>query len=119
MADVLEFTFRNDRRGKARAVAIAEQYDEIQDWRKGQAAIYLLEADRDGLLVQAGLTAHAPAQVNRLEPGTLPPAQLAQPGENILLQGIAFSLQVIKCRADENAKQPVNPDLPFRPPKSP
>ena len=50
------------------------------------------------------LFADTPAQIDRLKPTAMPRAQLPQPREDVLLQGVALLLQVTERRADEDAE---------------
>ena len=64
-------------------------------------SVDLAEADRHRPLVETGLVADAPAQVDRLEPGATAGTQLAEAGEDGPLQGVALGLEVTERRADK------------------
>src|ERR1017187_10507524 len=95
-----------DLRGKdIRAVAIPKQRDEVQSWRDALAAGNLLEANRHDLLVPASRFADPPAEVDGLKSGSMCPAQVTQPREDVLSQRLPLYSHVAECGADENAER--------------
>ena len=103
-ADRLELVGRHLGRRRPPPVAVAEQHDEVGPRRGRLAARQLREADPHRLLVEGGLVAHAPAQVDRLEAGVVLGAQLVQAREDVGLQGVALGGHVLERRADEDAE---------------
>ena len=77
----VEFVSGNARGQRPPAVAAAEECDEVGPGRRALAAADLLEADREGLLIAAGLFADAPAQIHRLEAGAAPAAEVCRRGK--------------------------------------
>ena len=73
------------------AVALAEQHDEVGLDVGLLGALNLAEADLHdlhGQLVERRLVAYAPAQVDSLKARIVLLAQLAQPGEDVVLQSV-------------------------------
>lgn len=86
------------------AVPVAEQHDEVRPDSGCLAAPDLAQADLHRLLVERGLVADAPTEVDGLEPRAMLLAQRAQLRKHVALKRVALGLQILKRRADEDAK---------------
>ena len=84
------------------AVPVAEQRDEVRPHAGGLAPPNLAQADLHRLLVERRLVAHAPAQVDGLEPRAVLLAELSQLRKHVALKRIALRLQILERRADED-----------------
>src|SRR5205085_8749568 len=85
LLDLLILRRRNLCGQRPPAVTVAKQHDEVRSWRGLLAAFDLLQTNLDGLLIEARLFAHAPAQINRLKAAAVLLTQLTQLGEDCLL----------------------------------
>ena len=98
------FGSRNPGGQRLPAVAVAEQHDEVRLDTGGLAAADLAQADLHRLLIERGLVADAPPQVDGLEPRAMLLAQRAELRKHLALERVALRLQVLEGRTHEDAE---------------
>ncbi len=98
---------RVDLRGEGSpAVVLSEEHDEVRSGCHRTATVDLCEAHVHRLLVHRRFLAHAPTQVDGLEPSIVVATQSARLGEDPALQDVSLGAQIVERGADEHPERP-------------